>query len=275
MLRLLNIELHKLKYSKSSRNLIFVYFLSLLAIAGISTIKIPFTQGFSLASIGYFDFPIIWHVNTFVASFLKFFPLLIVVSMISNEYSNRTIKQNLIDGLSKKEFILSKFYTVVLFSLISTIFIFILSLILGLIYSSYNEFQIIFSELSYLIAYFFKLTCFLSLGIFFSIIIKRSAFAIAGIIIFFFSEIFSFGYIASKFSEETANNIFYFLPWSSMWNAIKVPFTRKGIAKTLTEQLTNNTTIDYSVEYLNIIVIITWTLIFIYFSYYTLKRRDL
>ena len=31
--------------------------------------------------------------------------------MMANEYSNKTIKQNLIDGLSKKEFILSKFLT--------------------------------------------------------------------------------------------------------------------------------------------------------------------
>ena len=46
---------------------------------------------------------------------------------MANEYSNKTLKQNLIDGLSKKEFVLSKFYTVVLFALMSTVFVFFVS----------------------------------------------------------------------------------------------------------------------------------------------------
>ena len=68
--------------------------------------------------------------------------------MMANEYSNKTIKQNLIDGLSKKEFILSKFLTVISFALISTIFVFVVSMILGLIYSDYNEISIIFSDMT-------------------------------------------------------------------------------------------------------------------------------
>jgi len=54
--------------------------------------------------------------------------------MMANEYSYGTLKQNLIDGMSKKEFILSKFITVVAFSIVSTLFVFITSLILGLIF---------------------------------------------------------------------------------------------------------------------------------------------
>jgi hypothetical protein len=40
------------------------------------------------------------------------------------------------------------------------LFIGIISLILGLIYSDYNELSIIFSDLDYLIAYFVKHLCF-------------------------------------------------------------------------------------------------------------------
>ena len=88
---------------------------------------------FHLAEQGIFNFPYIWHFNTFVAALLKIFLAIIIVSMMSNEYTYKTIKQNLIDGLSKKEFIASKFLTVVLFSLVSTGFVFVTSLILGII----------------------------------------------------------------------------------------------------------------------------------------------
>jgi ABC-type transport system involved in multi-copper enzyme maturation permease subunit len=77
---------------------------------------------------------------------------------MANEYSYKTLKQNLIDGLSKKEFILSKFYTVVAFALASTIFVFVVSLILGLSYSDYNEFSIITSDLEYIVAFFYKIS---------------------------------------------------------------------------------------------------------------------
>lgn len=81
--------------------------------------------------------------------------------MIGNEYSYKTIKQNLIDGMSKGEFLKSKVYTIAAFVGISTLLVFSISLILGGIYSDYNEFQIIFSELEYLLAYAVKLFGFL------------------------------------------------------------------------------------------------------------------
>lgn len=130
MLRLLNIEYHKLRYSKSSKVLIGTYFILITFIALIASIEFKFGGvQFRVADQGIFNFPYIWHFNSYIAATLKLFLAIVIVSMMSNEYSNRTIKQNLIDGLSKKEFILSKFLTVVSFALLSTIFLFIVSLI--------------------------------------------------------------------------------------------------------------------------------------------------
>ena len=150
MLRLLTIEFHKLRYNKASKILSIIYFGLLTSIALIAAIKFEFGNfKLHLADAGIFNFPYIWHFNTYIAAFLKFFLLLVIVSMMSNEYSYKTLKQNLIDGLSKKEFILSKFYTVIVFAGISAIFVFVVSLILGLFYSYYNEFAIIISDLEY------------------------------------------------------------------------------------------------------------------------------
>ena len=122
MLRLLTIEFHKLKHNRASRVLSIIYFGLLTCIALIAAIKFDIGPvKFHLAELGIFNFPYIWHFNTYIAAISKFFLLLVIVSMMANEYSYKTLKQNLIDGLSKKEFILSKFYTVIAFSFISTI----------------------------------------------------------------------------------------------------------------------------------------------------------
>lgn len=125
MLRLLEIEYNKLRYSRSARILIITYFILITFIALIASIEFNIGQiQFRVADQGIFNFPYIWHFNSYIAALLKIFLAIVIVSMMSNEYSNRTIKQNLIDGLSKKEFILSKFLTVLVFSGISTIFLF-------------------------------------------------------------------------------------------------------------------------------------------------------
>ena len=143
MKRLLQIEFIKLWNNRSSRFLISAYFILIALVALVSMIKIDFGPlKFNVADIGIFNFPYIWHFNTFMVAFLKLFLAIVIVSMIANEYSNKTIKQNLIDGLSKKEFIASKFLTILAFSLISTVFVFLVSLLLGLLYSDYNEISI-------------------------------------------------------------------------------------------------------------------------------------
>ncbi len=143
MLRLLAIEFQKLRYSRSAKILVLSYFILMTFIALIASIE--FNLGnieFRVADQGIFNFPYIWHFNSYIAALLKLFLAIVIVSMMSNEYSYRTLKQNLIDGLSKKEFISSKFLTVLIFAVASTVFLFIISMILILfrLYGSFHHF---------------------------------------------------------------------------------------------------------------------------------------
>jgi ABC-type transport system involved in multi-copper enzyme maturation permease subunit len=279
MLRLLQIEFIKLKNSKASKVLIIIYFLLLTSISLIAAIKFEIGPiDFHLADQGIFNFPYIWHFNTFMASWFKIFLLLVIVSMTANEYSNRTIKQNLIDGLSKKEFILSKFYMVFSFAFISTIFIFITSLILGLIYSDFNEIGIILTDLEYLLAYFVKLVGFFSFGLFLGILIKRSAFAVATMFVWFAMEGIVYGLLSWQLKDVVmikASQIMQFFPLNAMFNLIEEPFRRLKAVKSIATQLDTKLTYDYAVHWYEIAIVLTWTFLFIYFSYKLLKKRDL
>lgn len=281
MFRLLTIEFHKLKYNRASKVLSIIYFGLLTCIALIAAINFDIGPiNFHLAEMGIFNFPYIWHFNTYMASIFKFFLLLVIVSMMANEYSYKTLKQNLIDGLSKKEFILSKFYTVLVFSAISTIFVFIISLILGFAYSDYNELNIIFSDLEYLFAFFIKLMGFFSFGLFFGILVKRSAFAVGAMVVWLIVESMFKGYLFYAFrgSEsifEKVNSVMRYLPFEAMSNLIKEPFSRLGAVRSVANAAGEQFTKTYDVEFLDILIVSVWTFIFIYGSYVLLKKRDL
>lgn len=277
MFRLLQIELKKIGHNRASKALISIYFVLLTSIALIATIKFDIGPiKFHLAEQGIFNFPYIWHLNTYLAAGFKFFLLLVIVSMMANEYSNRTLKQNLIDGLSKKEFVLSKFYTVVLFAFISTLFVGITTLILGLIYSDFNEISIITTNLEYLLAYFVKLVGFFSFGLFLGVLIKRSAFAVGAMLIWSFIEAIAMGLLKWNFGmKHSYESIAQFFPLNAMMNLIKEPFTRFNAVKTAASQLGEEVTKDFSVQFQDLFIVLVWTSFFIYFSYFLIKKRDL
>ncbi|MBL0739248.1 ABC transporter permease subunit [Flavobacterium sp. GN10] len=278
MKRLLSIELQKIWMNKASKILTLTYFILLSFIALIAVIKFdigPFK--FHLAEMGIFNFPFIWHFNTYVAAWMKFFLAIVIVSMMANEYSYGTLKQNLIDGLSKKEFILSKFLTVVLFAFVSTVFVFVMSLILGFCFSSYTEFGIVFSDLDYLLAFFVKLIGFFSFCLFLGILVKRSAFALGFLLVWNILEGIIKGILAFKVFPDSNTNqkIMQFFPLEAMSNLIVNPGPRLSVVKNIGTQMGIETDADFSVDYFAVLIVLIWTFLFIYFSYKLLKNRDL
>jgi len=279
-MRLLGIELYKIWHNKTSRVLMFGYFLLIFSIAILSTINVEFGPiKFNLAEQGIFNFPYIWHFNTFIIALLKIFFAIVIVGMIGNEYSYKTIKQNLIDGMSKGEFLKSKVYTIAAFVGISTLLVFIISLILGGIYSDYNEFQIIFSELEYLLAYAVKLFGFFSFCLFLAILIKRSAFALGFLALWQVFEGIAYGLLRWRLSDLipqlSAEQVIKFFPLRSVGNLITEPFTRLSAIQNIADQLGEGFTKDYGVSFLNITVVLVWSALFIWGSYSLLKGRDL
>jgi len=280
MLRLLNIEFQKLRYSKSAKILMIGYFVLLTLIAVLAVVKIEWGPlNFQLADAGIFNFPFIWHGNFWLAAFLKFFLAVVIVSMTANEYANRTLKQNLIDGLSKKEFILSKFSTVVVFSLLSTVFVYILSMILGLVHSDFTEPSIIFRDHEFVLAFFVKLVAFFSFCLFLGILVKRSAFALGFLMFWWIFEWIMQGILAliEELNDITGlrESVMQFFPLESMSNLINHPIFRLEQIKEVGKQLGGQMSTDYGAHWYEFGIVFVWIAIFMYCSYALLKKRDL
>ncbi|MFM1878438.1 MAG: hypothetical protein RLZZ241_1304 [Bacteroidota bacterium] len=277
MKRLLHIEWIKLWNNRASRALIISYFVLITLIATLTSIQIDWGPlHFKVADAGIFNFPYLWHFNTFMIAFLKVFLAIIIVSLIANEYTYKTLKQNLIDGLSKREFITSKVLMIAALTMVSTVFLFILSMILGLIHSDYTAFSVIVKDLDYLFAYAVKLFGFFSFCFFAGMLVKRSAFALGFLFIWFIIvEFVPYAYLASQKSKLLADQVFQFFPFGSMWGTIPEPLSRLGAIRAAAEQVGETIDKDYSIQEIPIAMALLWSVCFIWAAWALLKRRDL
>ncbi len=277
MLRLLDIEFQKFKHHRPSIILTILYFGLLASITAFGLFKITLGgKEISFANQGFLNFPIIWHYGTYFASFFKVFLLIVIVSMMANEYSYKTLKQNLIDGLSKKEFLLSKFYMIVFICFLSTLFVGLNIGILGATHSANMELSSIIKEIDFLLAFFVKLVGFFSFGLFLGLLVKRSAFAIGAFFSWFLFESIFTSMMKNYWNNDALHELLYnYLPLNAISNLIKEPVSRSSIVKqgaetiglTL-EQKIHTTPLEY-------LIVIGWIAIFLGLSYWLLKRRDL
>ncbi len=160
----------------------------------------------------------------------------------------------------------------VFFRVLPMVLIFIISLGIGLYYSSYNEISIIIMDTDFLVAYFVKLMGFFSLCLFFGMLVKRSAFALAFLFILFILEWIVFWLIAWKSDSNFAGKIQNFFPLKSMYNLIDQPFQRIAMTKFPDK---SNLAYDFGVHWYEIAIVLGWTAICIFLSYRLLKKRDL
>lgn len=125
-----------------------------------------------------YDFPDIWQNTTYIGSFTKILLAFIVIISVNNDLTYNTLRQNIIDGASKKQYLMSKLLFIVSLALFSTISLFLMGLVNGSIYSHVSGAEYIFDELEFLVAYAYDITIFCTLAFLLSLLIKKSGFVI-------------------------------------------------------------------------------------------------
>jgi hypothetical protein len=189
-------------------------------------------------------------------------------------------KQNVIDGLSKKEFILSKVLTIGLLSLISTLVVFFMGLILGFSFSKTSDFTLVFKEFYFILGYFLKLFTFLSFLFFITVLLKRVVFVFLSFFLWWIVELILLVVeYSSKVVEKFDNQgnritevpfiISDYLPLNVMSNLIDEPFQRIQ----LVSQLTGGS-FEYTIPYGAIVASLLYSTLFILGSYWLVKRKD-
>ena len=130
--------------------------------------------------------------------------------------------------------------------------------------------------MEYLFAYFVKLLGFFSFCLFLGVLIKRSAFALGFLFLWFMFEMISYA-IAYNNLENTVlvDEIYDYFPLMSMWSLISEPFTKLNAVRTIGNQIGVDNIKDYSVHFSSILIVLAWVVIFNFLSYKIIKKRDL
>lgn len=79
-----------------------------------------------------FTFPEAWRTVAYFSSLFVFIPAIVIIMLITNEYTYKTNRQNIIDGWSRKDFMTGKLIDVAILSAIVTILYTLVALIIGL-----------------------------------------------------------------------------------------------------------------------------------------------
>lgn len=280
MIKLLKLEYYKNLNYKPFKVFTILYFAILIALLFIGLVDFDIFGGtINLKEQGIYNFPEIWNFTTWIVALLKIFLGLIIVFSISQEFSNRMFKQNTIDGLSRKEFITSKLLTISIFTIISTAIVLGITLFLGYQYSNTTESTKVFAEIFFIGNYLVKLFTFFCFLMFLSILLRKSVFVFLALFVLWIGEgILTALETYSKVkrmqgpqrNEILQNDFFisHLLPLESMSNLIPNPMMRLNMAKMMG--------IKYEFHYPteSLVACLVWCAIFIFGSYWILRKRD-
>jgi len=269
MLQLLKIEWLKLKNYKTFIWLSGIYYLLLLLV--LCSVKLILNwmegqgmefEGISPAIIPFYDFPDVWQNLAYLAGFLKFFLAFIVIISICNEYSYRTIRQNIIDGLSPSQFLLSKQLMILSFSFINVLILWLAGTIMGISNATMFEGQLYIMGMEFLFAHFIELVTFLNLAMLLSILMKKAGFAIILLCFYgIFVEPIAVAILGYFTEESWLLNLF---PIEAVNNLVAVPFQRYIFMEIQ----------DY-VSLESVLICIGWYLISLGINYYILVKKDI
>jgi len=221
-----------------------------------------------------------WYYTAYLASWFSLFALsFIIVFHITNEYASKTVRQNIIDGYSKLDYLKSKFTLVIFMAVIATVYIFIVGLAVAAYFkvnqappvesflppsmqalSLPTEYGNVFDGVIFVLGYFLQILAYFILAVMVSVIVRKGALAV----IIYFSLFFVELIFASQLGQALEPYVIY-LPLHSFSSL--VPFFKlESLAVGLTE-------VD-ALTWTNSLVSIAYMVIFILITKYVFNKRD-
>lgn len=215
-----------------------------------------------IPSISLYTFPGIWHNLTYIAGtrFFLLFPAFVIVLLVTNEFTFRTQRQNVIDGMSRDQLVISKVMFVALLSVTLTLFVALNGLLLGMIHTPATGWPTLFHKSWFLLAYLLEVFGFSMLALLIGFLVQKSIFALG--ILFVYSVIAE--PIAMHYSPEWLKPL---LPVNAIIRLIELP--NSALMKIFGIRFK---------EYISaqdVLVTLSWSVIFTLVALWITRRRDL
>ncbi|MFA0961276.1 ABC transporter permease [Roseivirga sp. BDSF3-8] len=218
-MNVIKLELFKISRSKGFYITLGVFFvLEIIALLSfvddfISNLEV---NGEQLPILHIIQFPDIWGYFAYGGRFFNIILALLVISQVAQEYQYKTLRQHLLEGMSRTGFVASKMVTVVLLCLSASLLLFVLTLISGFKNTSGADFAQATEGMSIMLPFFVQTFSYLCLAMFIAILVRKSY---LGLILFLL-----YGFIAEPiFRWVLPEPLGEYLPLSTMGNIIPNP----------------------------------------------------
>jgi ABC-2 type transport system permease protein len=267
MLHLLRIDLKKLLHYRTFWIVCGLYFVTLTVVtaSGMEFLKwLARTVGgfgghININRIPLYHFPDVWLNLYYISGLFKIVIGILVVISVTNEFQYRTVRQNIIDGMSRTEFLMSKVLTNVVLASASALLITLIGLVTGFIYSPSSALEFMLTDVEFVIAYFLEVFGYLSLALMLGVLVQR-----AGLTIVLLMTLPLLELIVREHLDDYLPMAIPFLPLESLRNLVPMPFERYAFQE-IRDYLTAA----------SLAIAAAWTAVFNGVSYLKLKRSDL
>lgn len=176
-----------------------ILYLLVMIIVSMININLP-----GIGSKPYLQFPMIWSMGTWIASFFNLLLGVLMIVSVCNEFSFKTFRSQIICGLSRNQLIAGKGIFTIVLAFFSLIIVFLVCLVFGIIFTNFGNETSIFGKSYLLIVYFFQAIAYMAMGLFIAVIIRNAALSILTFILYFMP----FEFIIRSFFPETVQQFF-------------------------------------------------------------------
>jgi len=216
-----------------------------------------------------FFFPDIWQNLTFFASirYVLIFPAIMVIILITNEFTNKTVRQNIVNGMSRNEFLLSKLQIIFLLALMITLIITLVIFTLGVVNSDEQSLSMMFDKFLFVPAFFIQMLTFLCYAFFFGFLFRNTGLSIALFTLYaLIIEPVIYFFLRAPFIWE--NKIYPFLPVNSVIRVVEYPAI-PALKKLMNFQLQDD------VSLLTCTIPVIYSLVMIGIVFWVFSKKDL
>jgi ABC-2 type transport system permease protein len=254
MNKLITIEWMKLRRLMTMKVILIIFAVVVPSIyLGLSLMSFPIAKGVNWQfPTETYTFPNAYHFSAYISSWFNLMIGVIIIVFVTNELKYKTQRQNVIDGLSKRDVILSKFYVVFVLSVVITLYTFLVGFLVGVINDGFSN---MFEGIHHIAVYFISTLGYFTFAFFFANLVRLPALAIVLYILSTFLEGI-IGFIAvQKYAQ--------FFPLSTFSDLIPVPMLDMAKQGFIWGQWGRT---GLALIYIAIFVLI---------SYWVIKRRDI
>lgn len=131
-----------------------------------------------------YDFKYVWQTTSYTSGFLLIMPAMLLIILVTNEYTFKTNRQNIINGWSRANFIDVKLLLALVFALVATLAV----IITGFVFGWASRTAISFEGFTHVLYFFLKTLSYNLFAILFSVMIKKTGFAIGAFFVYLGAE---------------------------------------------------------------------------------------